>query len=102
VRVLRRTLFAAAPPRKNRHELVSEAHFAYMQAQQRPRQTASLSSFASTSSLSATIAPSSSSFVWDNVDTNPEASPFESLCHELRRVEELTHRRFFIAHEYYY
>jgi hypothetical protein len=110
-RVFRRSFFAA-PPRKSRHELVSEAHIAYMQAHERSmqaqqgqlRQAESLSPSASTSSFSSrsSSSSSSSSSVEDSVDASPEESPFESLCHELQRVEEFTHRRCLIAHETYY
>ena len=90
----RRSLLAAAaalqpaPPApasrkgksKSRHELVSEAHIAYMQQ-------ASSFSTASSSSLS---------LPWTNgcssgrcrEEEGEESSPFDSLCHELRRVEE--------------
>jgi hypothetical protein len=76
---------------KSRHELVSEAHIAYMQH-------ASLYSSSSSSSLSLPFAST-----WTDgcngrcVEEEEEegegegvlsSSPFESLCHELRRVEE--------------
>ena len=91
----RRSLLAAlqpAPPAapasrkgKSRHELVSEAHIAYMQQ-------ASSYTTASSSSLS---------LPWTNgcgsgrcgeeaegEESSSSSSPYESLCHELRRVEE--------------
>lgn len=108
-RVFRRSFFAA-PSRKSRHELVSEAHIAYMQAHERSmqaqrqrRQDESLSPSASTSSFSShTFSASSSSSMEDSVDASPEESPFESLCYELQRVEEFMHRSCLIAHETYY
>jgi hypothetical protein len=65
-RLLRRCSFLAgtpAPPRKkSRHELVSDAHAAYMQAQQHHRESRrrqrQLATFASSSSLSFSSASS--------------------------------------------
>lgn len=90
----RRSLLAAAaalqpaPPApasrkgksKSRHELVSEAHIAYMQQ-------ASSFSTASSSSLSLPWANGCSSGRCRE-EEGEESSPFDSLCHELRRVEE--------------
>jgi len=90
----RRSLLAAlqlappAPPAsrkgKSRHELVSEAHIAYMQQ-------ASSFSTASSSSLSLPWTNGCSSGRCDEEGDGGEEvsdSPYESLCHELRRVEE--------------
>jgi hypothetical protein len=98
-RLLRRCSFLAgtpAPPRKkSRHELVSDAHAAYMQAQQRRdsrrRQQRQLATLASSSSLSLSSLSSASSSSSSSVmmaAAEAEAAPFESLCRELRRVEE--------------
>jgi hypothetical protein len=87
----RRSLLAAlqpAPPAapasrkgKSRHELVSEAHIAYMQQ-------ASSYTTASSSSLSLPLTNGCGSGRCGGEGEESSSSPFESLCHELRRVEE--------------
>ena len=80
---------------KSRHELVSEAHIAYMQQQQ--QQQASM--FSSSSSLSLPLSPTwteSSSIIGrcnegegegEEASSSSSSPAFESLCHGLRRAE---------------
>ncbi|KAI0256023.1 hypothetical protein BJV78DRAFT_1358066 [Lactifluus subvellereus] len=95
-RIFRRP-FLAAPPRKSRHELVSEAHIAYMQEhrrckeeklEQRRQRRLRLSSSASCSSLSTLSSISSMDSDVSTSSKREEESPYESLCHALRRTEK--------------
>ena len=78
---------------KSRHELISDAHIAYMQ------QASMFSSPSSSSSSSSLSLPLSSPWMESSngccneegealSSSSSSAAAFESLCHELRRVEE--------------
>ena len=102
------TTSSAAPPRKSksRHELVSEAHVAYMQEHQQRQQERLLvqseqerwsrprrqSSSSSSSSSSPPPSPSCSSMASSLGEDVLSLSPFESLCLELRSVEDSIYR----------
>lgn len=87
---------------KSRHELVSDAHIAYMQqASESTFSHSSPSSYSSSSPSSSSLSlPFSSTWMEESshgcCDEEGEASTsspaFESLCHELRRVEESVSR----------
>jgi hypothetical protein len=98
------TTSSAAPPRKSksRHELVSEAHVAYMQEhQQRQQERLLLQSEQerwsrprreSSSSSSPPPSLSCSSMASSLGEDVLSLSPFESLCLELRSVEDSIYR----------
>jgi hypothetical protein len=98
------TTSSAAPPRKSksRHELVSEAHVAYMQEhQQRQQERLLLQSEQerwsrprrqSSSSSSPPPSPSCSSMASSLGEDVLSLSPFESLCLELCSVEDSIYR----------
>ena len=90
-RIFRRPFLLASPSRKSRHELVSEAHLAYIQEQRRLRRHGShrLPSSASCPSLSTLSSLSSmESICTGDSGAEEELSPYESLCRGLRRTEE--------------
>lgn len=100
---------------KSRHELVSDAHIAYMQQASMPSSSSSppSSSYSfsspSSSSLSLPLTPtwteSSNGHCTEEWEGGGEVSSspaFESLCHELRRVEESMSRYLFEPNHVYH
>jgi hypothetical protein len=98
---------------KSRHELISDAHIAYMQQASTFSSPSSYSSPLSTSSSSLSL-PLSSAWTessngccneeWEGREGEGEGSSpaFESLCHELRRVEESMSRYLFEPNHFYH
>lgn len=98
---------------KSRHELVSDAHIAYMQ--QASTSSSYSSSYSSPSPFSSTLSlPLSSPWIessdgccneeWERegaVSSSSSSPAFESLCHELRRVEQSMSRYLSEPHHFY-
>ncbi len=92
-RLFRRSASPSRSKSKSRHELTSETHIAYMQAHQR-----SLQRQQQASSLPLPSRSSMYSFSSLPASLSSPLSPFESLCCELRRVEESMGRQLFAPH----